>query len=119
MSEDTAAEAIFAASDFVIEAVDVPWPVDVYVREMDGDAVTALAEMTSALPDDASDLDNSIVLLFLTICDADGVRFFTNADADIPRLRHRAASVIQKLIPAALRVNGMTGEHEGKSEGSP
>lgn len=111
-------EAILAADDLPREVVHVPeWGGDVYVRTMSGTDRDAFETSLIARSDAGSGadavagagstrMDNVRArLVALTLCDADGVRLFD--DADIVALGRKSARALDRVFAAGQRLNGI------------
>lgn len=61
---------------------------------------------------DATDLEASARVAAMSLCDANGVRLYS--DADVPALLEQSAAALDKVVAAALTHNGI-GEDSVKS----
>lgn len=98
-------EQILSANDQKLEVVSVPeWGGDVHIRVMNGMERDAYEEW-------AGKADRSLVgvrgrLAALCIVDEKGVRLFT--DDDIAALGCKAASALERVVSAAMRLNAVS-----------
>jgi hypothetical protein len=105
-------DAILTADDRKTEAVEVPeWGTTVYLRPMSG------LERDQW---EAKKVNNNAswagALLASTLCEADGARSFTLADAEA--LGNKNGAAIVRLTDAAMRVNGMGRTARESKEGN-
>lgn len=75
-----------------------------FVRVMNGGERKAWLKVVFASEEDGE--ANAVALLARTVCDADGVRIFTDSDDDAQLIRNMDGRVSERLNVAALKLNG-------------
>ncbi len=100
-------ESILSLDDLPREKVEVPeWGGSVYVRTLTGTERDAF-EQSMQGKKNKIDLENVRArFAVLTICDADGTRLFTHADAK--ELGSKSAAALDRVFAVAQRLNGFT-----------
>ncbi len=102
-------EAILSANDLPRELVEVPeWGGDIYVSTLNGTARDAF-EQSMQGKKNKPNLDNVRArFAVLTICDEDGTRLFTDADAKA--LGEKSAAALDRVFAVAQRLNGFSSQ---------
>ncbi|TRV27228.1 MAG: hypothetical protein EWV88_05055 [Microcystis wesenbergii Mw_MB_S_20031200_S109D] len=97
-------ENILAANDLPLECLAIPeWGGDVMVRTMTGADRDAFE---ASLIGKEGRMENVRArLVSLTLCDADGVRLFT--DAEVVALGNKSAKALDRVFTIAQRINGI------------
>ena len=97
-------ENILAANDLPMESLTIPeWGGDVMVRTMTGADRDALE---ASLIGKEGRMENVRArLVSLTLCDAGGVRLFT--DAEVAALGNKSARALDRVFTIAQRINGI------------
>ena len=105
---DMTAAAILAASDSTIKQIDVPeWGGSVSIRTMTGVErdtweVYAQSQMGKKV------VNIRAMLAAICLCDADGKRLFTDADAT--KLADKSAAALDRVYDAAVKLNALSAE---------
>ena len=98
-------DLILSSIDLAVEKIDVPaWGGSIFVRPFTG-GERGLIEQESMDKDPAKVETFRARLVVRAICDEKGKRLFT--DADIPALQEKAASAIDLVAKAVIKLNGM------------
>ena len=97
-------ENILAANDLPLECLTIPeWGGDVMVRTMTGADRDAFE---ASLMGKEGRMENVRArLVSLTLCDANGVRLFT--DAEVAALGNKSAKALDRVFTIAQRINGI------------
>ena len=97
-------EYILAANDLPLECLAIPeWGGDVMVRTMTGADRDAFEASLSGKEGRMENVRARLVSL--TLCDADGVRLFT--DAEVAALGNKSAKALDRVFTIAQRINGI------------
>ena len=100
-------EAILKTDDLPRELVKVPeWGGEVYVRTLTGTERDAFEQSMVAKKNKPNLANVRARFAVLTICDADGKRLFTDADAEV--LGSKSASALDRVFEVAQRLNGFS-----------
>lgn len=114
----TTRDAILSADDLPREPVDVPWNLDtkLYVRGLTASEKDAW--MARTMPDGNFAWTNNLTaeLLVKTIVDEDGVRVFTDSDAEA--LGQKGAATLSSLFAVAMKLSGLSEESTEAVEAS-
>lgn len=114
---------ILAADDLPREEVSVPeWGGSVHVRVMTGEERAAfevenVKARKAAKDEDTWFRDYGVRLLVRCLCDGAGKPIATAADA--AALAGKSARVLDRLVDAAIRLNGLGARDSGNSDGTP
>mgnify|MGYP003146601862 CR=1 FL=1 len=100
-------DSILSSDDLPRELVQVPeWGGDCYVSTLSGSQRDAF-EQSMVGKKNKPNLDNVRArFAVLTICDADGVRLF--GDADAKQLGEKSAAALDRVFAVAQRLNGFS-----------
>lgn len=106
-----ARQDILGTDDIETRPVDVPeWPVDVYVRTFPGTVRSRLRAMVDGNADSAT---FSATAVKEAACTEDGSLIFT--DDDIEALKSKSSVVQDRIIAAAMELNGMAEDAEDEA----
>lgn len=112
--------AILAAKDIKSVPHAVPeWGEDagVYLIELSAAARSKIMATHQAHKDAGTAVQNDALrdaMFIACVADEKGKPLF--AEADLPALRERNGNVIERIVKAALELNGMTAKEEDKTE---
>ena len=100
-------DSILNKDDLPRELVEVPeWSGSVYVRTLSGTERDKF-ESSMVTKSEKPNLENVRArFAVLTICDAEGKRLFTHADAD--KLGKKSAAALDRVFAVAQRLNGFS-----------
>ncbi|MHC4867866.1 MAG: hypothetical protein ACYTEX_27665 [Planctomycetota bacterium] len=116
--QDLTREQILTANDAGCEKVELPeWGGAVYIRKLSAGEFPEMEAIVKARQEDkVSNKDGLLNICILTMCDAEGKRFFT-AD-DKPQLEQRTFESLQRCADIAMQVNGWTVNEQESMEGN-
>lgn len=111
-------EEVLTANDAGCEKVELPeWGGVVYVRKLSAAEFPEMEAIIQARKENKlSNKDGLLNICILTVCDAEGKRFFT--DDDKPELEKRTFQALQKCANAAMEVNGWSMSEQEDMEGN-
>jgi hypothetical protein len=101
--------AILASDDLPREAVDVPWDLGgakLYVRGLTGTEKDRWVARTMPSGEFAWTNNLTAELVAMTLVDEDGVRVFTDDDADA--VGRKGAATLSMLFEVAMRLSGLS-----------
>jgi hypothetical protein len=101
-------DAILTANDLRVQSLDCPeWGGVIYLRVLSGSERDAFEASMQADPQGRKNLVNFRArFAVLVVCDEKGTRLF--ADGDAAKLGAKAAPVLDRILEAGLKLNGLT-----------
>jgi hypothetical protein len=101
------ADAIRAARDFKIEALEVPaWGGTVFVRSLTLRDARVFQEVSAAAVSGTFNATDMVKIVAVSLCDEGGARLFT--DAEIEDLAAKDLDAIRLVFDKAVQVIGLT-----------